>query len=64
MELILSCFCCGGIEFDGVSIDNTNIEGDEYLLHDDIPSAMVICKKCKLEDYVGNLVMKLVEVEQ
>lgn len=59
MKLILSCYCCGGVDFGGISVDSTNIEGDEYLLHDDVPSAKVVCKKCKLEDYVGNLVIRI-----
>lgn len=61
MQLKLSCYCCGGVDFKHTEIsDLTNIENRSYLYHNEIKDNKVICKKCGLEDYIENLVIKFI----
>lgn len=59
MEFKLTCVCCGSSEFEVKELPLTEIEGATYLYHEDI-NQKVVCKKCGLEDYIENLVLKVV----
>ena len=60
MQLKLSCYCCGSVDFEHTEIEGLiEIEGGRYLLNDEIKNNIVICKKCGLIDYIQNLVIKL-----
>ena len=59
MQLKLTCFCCGSEDFEYTLIeDNIKIEGEGYLLPEEIKDNVVICKKCGLKDYIQNLPIK------
>jgi hypothetical protein len=58
MKLQLSCYCCGSTEFIKSEQPCYNIEGYSYLLHEDVKDAEVTCSKCKLKDFITNLVIK------
>lgn len=62
MMLSLSCYNCGSIDFIDTELDYMEVEGSKYLHHEDKLKSKVICVKCKMEDYVENLVIKQVEV--
>lgn len=54
LRLNLSCYCCGGIDFENTPREWNEIEDMYFLnLDDDI---QVKCVKCGLEDYLFNLV--------
>lgn len=57
MKLILSCVCCGSVEFYSSEQPCYNIENVSYLLEEDKKDAKVTCYKCGLEDWVENLVI-------
>ena len=60
MELKLSCYCCGSVDFEHTEIEGLKeIENRSYLLHEEIKNNVVICKKCGLKDYIENLVIKI-----
>ena len=59
MQLKLSCYRCGSVDFELTEISGlTDIEGASYLLSEEIKDNVVICKKCGLEDFIQNLVIK------
>jgi hypothetical protein len=58
LKLILSCFCCGSVDFKETPQFCKDIEGKDYLFQENVKDSKVICKKCGLEDYVENLVIK------
>ena len=59
MQLKLSCYRCGSVGFEHTEISGlTDIEGASYLLLEEIKDNVVICKKCGLEDFIQNLVIK------
>lgn len=53
VRLNLSCYCCGGIDFENIEMNWENVE-DMYFLHD--AKQLVKCKKCGLEDHLHNLI--------
>ena len=62
MELKLSCYCCGGTYFSNKEMLGYKIENNIYVHLSDKEvreNAVVVCKKCGLEDYVVNLVPKV-----
>ena len=59
MQLKLSCYCCGSVDFEHTVIEGLiEIENISYLLPEEIKNNIVICKKCGLKDYIKNLVIK------
>lgn len=54
VQLKLSCYCCGGIDFENKPMKWNEIE-DMYFL-DIEDNILVKCTKCGLEDYIFNLV--------
>ena len=59
MQLKLSCYRCGSVDFERTEIDGLlEIENRSYLSQEEIKDNVVICKKCKLKDYIQNLVIK------
>ena len=59
MQLKLSCYCCGSVDFEHTEIEGLiEIENGSYLLPEEIKNNVVICKKCGLKDYIKNLVIK------
>ena len=59
MQLKLSCYCCGSVDFEHTEIEGLlEIEGRSYLLQEEIKNNEVICKKCGLKDYIQNLPIK------
>ena len=59
MQLKLSCYCCGSVDFEHTEIESLiEIENRSYLLPEEIKNNVVICKKCGLKDYIQNLVIK------
>ncbi len=63
MEIKLSCPCCGETDFlFPKDIEIKKILLDEfYLYKENQLNDMVVCKKCKLDDYVANLEFKIIE---
>ncbi|HCL4466738.1 hypothetical protein [Clostridium botulinum] len=57
MKIQLSCVRCGSTEFNHEPIQCIKVEGNYYLLHEDIKDNEVTCAKCGLRDYVANLVI-------
>lgn len=54
IRLNLSCYCCGGIDFENKEIKWNEVEDMYFLYTDD--NIKVKCLKCGLEDYLFNLV--------
>lgn len=54
LQLKLSCYCCGGVDFENKPMEWNEIE-DMYFL-DREENKQVKCTKCGLEDYIFNLV--------
>ncbi|MGL5150021.1 MAG: hypothetical protein ACRC7N_05515 [Clostridium sp.] len=60
MELRLSCNCCGSTEFQLKELLLQEVEGCTYLHHEEIKKGIeVICNKCKTEDYIDGLTLKI-----
>lgn len=59
MELKLSCYRCGGFEFEQRVMEVTEIEGKEYLHKENELKDVVECKNCGLTDYIANLVVRM-----
>ena len=57
MQLKLSCYCCGSVDFEEGDQPRYRIEGRDYLQHETAKETQVTCSKCGLEDYVMNLVI-------
>lgn len=62
MEIKLSCPCCGHTEFIGLyKLQYSKVLVDEIYLHkENEMKEQVYCGRCKLEDYVGNLSLKVI----
>jgi len=63
MEIKLSCPRCGGIDlllFKDVEIKKVPVD-ELYLYKENELKDKVSCVKCNLEDYVGNLELRIIE---
>lgn len=54
IRLKLSCYCCGGIDFENTERNWNEVEGMYFLDLED--KEKVKCLTCGLEDYLHNLV--------
>lgn len=54
MRLNLSCYCCGGIDFEVKKLPWNEVENMFFVQDKDNP--VLKCSKCGLEDYLRNLV--------
>ena len=65
MQLNLSCYCCGGIDFKHILVSELKkVEEEYYLPTDKINRTKVKCVKCGLEDYIPNLSLKLSDCKE
>lgn len=57
MQIVLSCFKCGGTDFENRPTPHIIVENVPYLFQEEAQGVQFVCKNCGLEDYTQNLVI-------